>query len=122
MKMIWFIPLYSSIILNAAIPGWASFLYYIFFIVTILAAFVAIFQKKVMIELNIVTILLPFIMHVVFLFYGIGRPFEYDEFQWLLIEFGRFKVWAFFIIISYGYLIFWWYEFIGGNDRKATHT
>ncbi|WP_458412986.1 hypothetical protein ACNQFZ_19610 [Schinkia sp. CFF1] len=107
-----FIFTYAAIILPASLPGWAVYLYYLFFIATILAAIVAIFQKKVTIQFNGVTILLPFIMYIVSLFYGIGRPFEYDEFQWLLVELGHFRVWAVFVIGGYLYLLFWWYKFV----------
>ncbi len=111
MKILYFLT-HSQVILSASLPGWAVVLYYLFFILTISMAIAAIFQKKVTVPLNIVTILLPFIMFIVSLATGIGRPYEYDEFQWLLVELSHFKLWAIFIVVSYAYLVFWWFKYI----------
>lgn len=102
----------------ASIPVWGAVLFYGFFIATMVFGLIAIFQKKLNEYLNVLAIIVPVFVFFVFLSHSIGRPLTMNEYDWLFSQFLNLRLWAIFVAMGYGYLLYWWYLYISSLRKK----
>lgn len=86
---------------------WVWVVFYGFFIATLLVAIIAIVESKKNRGSSIRILLVAPILFIVFFVNSFYRSME-TEFEHLFDELLSFKVWAWFCILLFAYIISWW--------------
>ena len=89
------------------LPNWFWVLYYLFFLVTFLAAIFNVVKGRYR-GISILSIVLSIITPINFFMISLGRDEGMNEFEYLFNQLQQGGLWSIFTAICFLYLITWW--------------
>lgn len=92
------------------LPNWVWAIFHTFLLITLSLSIYSIRHSKIK-SWSMITVAVIFTMLVVGFFNSVGREYDVNELEHLVIHLQQGSWWAIYIIICYVYIIAWWVLF-----------